>query len=194
MLIGYNMLMAESETETKWAYSPENEQAEAAVQQKSEQAQTGSQQAISWTASEFIDRHKGAGWYLTFFAGIVLLGAAVFFFTKDYISTVVIVLAGLIFAFVIRKKPQQLPYELNNQGLQIGSKFYQYGIFKSFDLTQDGGIKSIDLIPLKHFMPEISIYFPPEQEMAIVNLLSAHLPHNPQAERTVDKLAKKLRF
>lgn len=186
------MLMAQQATETNWTYKPD-EQAEPANQTASENP-AGSQLSISWTASEFIDRYKGAGWYTTFITGIILFSAAIFLFTKDYMSSAVIILAGLIFIMVSRKKPQQLLYEVNEQGIQIGPKFYQYGMFKSFDLTQDGAIKSIDLIPLKRLMPEVTVYFPPEQEMAIVNLLATHLPHNPQPERTVDKLAKKLRF
>ena len=193
-LIGYNMLMAEPKTETKWVYSRDDDQVQAGNEQPSMPEQVGPGESILWTASEFIDKHKGLGWYLSFIAGILLLSAATFLFTKDYISAVVITLAGLTFIVVTRKKPEQLSYEVNNQGIQIGAKFYQYGMFKSFDVALDGGIKSIELIPLKRIMPEISIYFPPEQETAIVSVLSAHLPHHEQSEHTVDKWAKKLRF
>ncbi len=187
--------MADSENQAGWAYRPDNQ--EPVLQNTdpaTKEATAPTQKSVSWTASEFIDKHKGTGWYVAFILGILLISFAIFIVTKDYMSTAVIIIAGIIFLFVIKKKPQQLPYELNERGLQIGSKFYQYEMFKSFDLTQDEGLKSIDLIPIKRFMPEISIYFPPDQELLIVNILASHLPHNPQPEKTVDRLAKKLRF
>jgi hypothetical protein len=190
------MLMPSNDTEeAKWSYSPEG--GAPARPDMSSGRQTGEsprEQSVSWTASEFIDKHKSGGWYLAFFLGLAMLSGLIFIFTRDYISAGAIVLAGVIFVILTKKKPQQLPYEVNNKGLKIGNRFYQYGDFKSFGLAQEGGIKSINFVPLKRFMPEISIYFPPEQEVVIIGILAQHLPHDVHVEKTMDKLARKLHF
>ncbi|HEX5456173.1 MAG TPA: hypothetical protein VFW77_02290 [Candidatus Saccharimonadales bacterium] len=150
--------------------------------------------AVSWTASEFVDHQRGAGWYLVFFAGLILIGVLMFKFTKDYISGVAIIIAGVILAGFARRRPRQLPYEVGVQGISIGGKLYPYEGFKSFGLGQEAGAKVINLVPLQRFMPDLSVFFPPEQEADIIGVLADHLPHNDHPEKAVDKLAKKLRF
>lgn len=195
-IIGYNMLMpTDGDTNddgANWAYkggdNPE------LVENTQIPQNNQSSAPVSWTASEFIDIQKGTGWHFLFFAGTALLGALIFFFTHDYIAPITMIVAAVIFVIITSKKPRELPYQVNDQGIQIGIKFYRYENFKSFDLAQEGGIKSISLMPLQRFMPEISIYFPPEQEKAIVGLLSTHLPHEERIEKAMDKVARKLRF
>lgn len=191
--LGYNMLMQPKEGDAKWSYSPENTESQA-NNEDDKNSKGQKQQSISWTASEFIDNHKGAGWYLLFFIGLLLVSGLIFLFTNDYVSSGAIVFAGIIFVFLAKRKPQQLPYEVNSRGIQIGKKFYQYTEFKSFDLAWDKGVKCLDLIPLKRFMPEITIYFPPEQEEAITNIIASHLPHDETAEKNIDRIIKKLHF
>lgn len=179
------MLMPpEQQTDTgqnNWTYQAE----EAVPEQKS---------SISWTASEFVDHQRGVGWYFMFFATLLLIGGLTYKFTKDYISGIAIILAGAIVAAFIRKRPRQLPYEVGNQGISIGGRLYSYDGFKSFSLSQEGGAKVINFVPLQRFMPEISVFFPPEQEENIVGVLVDHLPHNDHNEKAVDRLMKKLRF
>jgi hypothetical protein len=150
--------------------------------------------SISWTASEFVDHQRGAGWYLIFFAGLIIVSVLMFKFTKDYISGVAIMIAGVILAGFARKRPRQLPYEVGGQGINIGGRLYPYEGFKSFGIGQEGGAKVINLVPLQRFMPDISVFFPLEQEADIIGVLADHLPHNDHPEKTVDRLAKKLRF
>lgn len=196
LVIGYNMLMPDNgqvKDETAgWAYQPDDSPKTPETNLGGDDAP--SQAAISWTASEFIEVNKGAGWHVFFFAGIIVISGLIFFFTHDYIAPITIILAAIIFVIITGKKPRELPYQLNDQGIRIGDKFYKYENFKSFDLALEGGIKSINLLPLHRLMPEISIYFPPAQETAIIDLLSTHLPHEERAEKAMDKVARKLRF
>lgn len=179
--------------EAKWTYTQQNTPAPQASN-PAPAASAQNQDTVSWTASEFIEKQKDTGWHFLFFAAIVIISVLIFVFTHDYVAPIAIGLAGIIFVVITSKKPRELPYELSNQGIRIGQRFYGYEVFKSFGLAQEGGIKSINLLPLQRFMPEISIYFPPDQEAAIINLLSLHLPHEEHVEKTVDKFAKKLGF
>jgi hypothetical protein len=188
------MLMSAKESsadeQPNWAYTPED----GATTENRTAGRAKESRSINWTASEFVDIHRSTGWHALFLIGFLLLSIVVFIFTKDYISSVLIAAAGIIFIIASSRKPRQLAYEINEDGIKVGARFYVYGVFKSFDLIQEGGIKSISLMPLKRFMPEISIYFPPEQEEDIVEVISGHLPHDEHMEKSIDKLARKLRF
>ncbi|HEX5797603.1 MAG TPA: hypothetical protein VFX86_04410 [Candidatus Saccharimonadales bacterium] len=161
---------------------------------KTDQVQTTESRPVAWTASEFIDHQKGTGWYLAFCGGLSAAGLLIFIFTRDYISTGAVIIAGGMIIILAKRKPRQLPYEVNDQGVNIGGRFHRYENFKSFGINQEEGVRSISFMPLKRFMPDISIYFPPEQETAILKVISNHLPHNDRPEKTVDRVAKKLRF
>ncbi|HET7672935.1 MAG TPA: hypothetical protein VFK11_00285 [Candidatus Saccharimonadales bacterium] len=180
--------MPPQDEKATWAYKPE----EPAANPKPEQPKN--KKPITWTASEFVHRHKSSGWYTVFFLGIVVLSVLVYLLTKDIISVVAIAMAGIIFLILAGRKPHQLTFEINDEGITIDKKFYPYNLFRSFGLAQEDGIRSINFMPLKRFMPELSLYFPPDQEAAIVSFLSDHLPHSEHTERTVDKLARKLNF
>lgn len=189
------MLMDEK-SQDSFQYNPDHEDDFASTEQntETEQQKPDNGNIISWTGSEFIANHKGSSWFLTFFALLIIGVGAIFIITKDYISTVSVAIGGVLFALLANHKPRQLSYKIDNSGINIGSKFYGFEQFKSFSVAQDGAISYINLMPLKRFMPDISIYFPPEEEKNIVSLLSDHLPHNEAGERQIDKLAKKFRF
>ncbi len=154
-----------------------------------------SDETVSWTASEFIAHHKGAGWY----AGLGVAGGlacvlAYLLTQGDKISTAVIALAVVALGVFAARQPRVLDYAVNNQGIQIGTRFYPYGLFKSFSIIEEGGIDSIYLMPLKRFMPAISVYFDPEDGEKIVNVLASHLPHDDRQNDLVDRMMRKIRF
>jgi len=149
---------------------------------------------ISWSASEFVVHQKDATWYLTFAAALAVIMGLIFITTKDLISVIAIGVVGILFGVIAGKKPRQLAYQVDDRGISIGEKFYPYGYFKSFSLGQEGVVGCINLLPLKRFVPEISIYFPPEEESAILDILSDNLPNEQRKEHSVDRISKHLRF
>ncbi len=149
---------------------------------------------LQWNASEFIDHHKNLGWFIPLFFGVLVLAAGVFFVTRDILSTVVIVLAGIAFGAFARQKPRTLTYTLLPTSLKIGSKTYSYDDFKTFSIIQDGALFSVLLEPIKRFMPPLSIYFAPEDGERIFDTLAGHLPHQERQPDPVDRLMRKIRF
>lgn len=150
---------------------------------------------VSWTASEFIDHAKSLNWYLVLAVCGVLSAVVVYFITKDLISTFAIAIVAIIFGVSASVRPRVLPYEITNIGVRIDGKMYQYGNYKSFALMHDGGVfSSVQLMPLKRFAPPVSMYFPPEEEQAIVTALSQYLPYEERKADATDRLLKKIRF
>jgi hypothetical protein len=151
-------------------------------------------EGVTWAASEYIAHHKTPGWYLLFIFGVLACSGGIYFLTKDIISSGVVGFAGLLFAALASKKPRQLSYKVDVAGITIGGRFYPYTQFKFFSIARDGVVGSVNFWPLKRFMPELSIYYPPEQEGQILKIITEHLPHEEHEEHSIDKLLKKLRF
>lgn len=149
---------------------------------------------ISWTASEYVAHQKTTNWYVMLGLGSAGLATLTYLLTGDVISTAAIVIVGVIFGMAASRQPRTLAYGIDHGGIMIGEKFYPYADFKSFSVMEEDAIYSILLLPMKRFMPSVSIYYPPDQEDDIMAVLSTYLPHEARAVDMVDRLARKLRF
>lgn len=149
---------------------------------------------VSWTASEYIEHKKGFGWYLMLVVGAAVITAVLYWITRDIVSSAIVIVLIVVFAVVANRKPRVLEYRLDQNGLAIGNKFYAYVDFKSFTMEEVGVVKSITFLPLKRFMPSISLYFAPEDEAKITNTLSQFLPYEQRPPDTIDRFMRSIRF
>lgn len=178
-----------------WEYTPEDK----AIEQSSEVQPDVSRPSqdndeIAWTASEFIARHKGVGWYLLLIGGTIIIALLLYWYTKDLVTVGAIVAAVTLFGVAAGREPRVLTYQMNKSGLTVGPKFYSYGMFKSFSVIDEGAFSSITLLPLKRFMPPLSVYYDPKDEDAIVRIIARHLPMENRPADAVDRLMKHIRF
>ncbi len=178
-----------AEPEASWQFHTDDQ-----PKSKAGAKPVGAQGSVHWTASEFIAHTKTAGWYMLLVVAALLLAVLVFFLTKDKISSGMVVLVALIFAVVAARKPRELDYQVDNQGIQIGAKAYPYGSFRSFSIVDEGAIESIWLMPLRRFMPILTIYFDPKDGEKIVNTLAQFLPVENRQLDPIDRLMHRLRF
>lgn len=176
--------MANEDIKAGWKYTSSSKSAPAATDIET----------ISWTASEYIDHNRGAGWYLLLFLSTGLLSAGIYLLTKDYFATTVIIIAGIVLLIFSRHKPQEITYELSSSGINAGGKLYSYGSFKSFSVVKDGALNSISFTPLKRFMPPFSAYYAPSDEEKIIQALSAYLPYEEKQLDGIDRLSRRLRI
>jgi hypothetical protein len=179
----------QTQTSGSWTFHPEETASKTEPHEKQD-----THDPVTWTASEFVAHHKSAGWYFGLLAGTAAVTGLVYLFTRDAISAVSIGVVGILFAILSSKKPRQLSYAVDSRGIHIGDKLYPYGVFKSFSIQQEGVLGYISLLPLKRFMPEISVYFPPENGDEIVKILSNNLPYEHRQEQSIDRLMKRMRF
>jgi hypothetical protein len=149
---------------------------------------------VEWSASEFIVHKKGQAWYaiLAALAGVAaVLG---YLFTKDVATVVGVVIAAVFMGVFAGRKPRNMTYKLDASGLHIVQQLYPYSAFKSFSVIDEGTATSITLMPLKRFMPSISMYYDQEDEERILNILSIYLPFEERQRDAVDALMHKIRF
>lgn len=179
-----------------WQFKPDDPAAAAAMNgpQQAQMQTPAGDESVNWSASEFLAHDKGAGWYLTLVGIAALLAAVVYLLTKDVISTSVVIAAAALFGIYAGRRPKTLAYQLDGSGLSISDKFYSYGQFRSFAVMHDGGTESITFMPLRRFMPSLTIYFSPDNEQKIVELLSARLPMENGWRDPIDQFLHRIRF
>lgn len=149
---------------------------------------------ITWTASEFIAHEKTGGWYLGLIIAGVVLAAAIYWLTKDLVSPIVVIAAAVLLAVFGSHKPRQLEYHLNGQGIQIGGQTHAYHEFRSFSVIPEGAFSSIVFMPLKRFALPLTLYYAPQDEDRIVQVLSDQLPLENRRPDPIDSLMRRIRF
>jgi len=150
--------------------------------------------SVSWEASEYLHHEKDFVWMTLLIAVTFFLAVVTYFLIEDVFSVAVIVLMAVAMAVYGYRKPRTLTYQINSEGVIVSGRLYEYDKFRSFSIIDEGAVKSILLEPLKRFMPPMSIYYAPDDEDKISEVLSAYLPYRKRELAFVDRLFKKLRF
>jgi len=186
---------ASTPPESPWQYRSNGPAAPAQAPQFSQPipADDGPQE-VTWSASEFIDHHKGVGWYAALAAIVVALDVIVFIFTHDIVSLVAITAMGILFGVIAGRKPRTLDYTLNPRGLMLGTAFHSYGEFRSFAIMQDSSFPSIMFLPVKRFMPPVSVYYDPRDQERILDVLGRHLPMEVRRNDAIDNFSRRIRL
>jgi uncharacterized membrane protein len=151
-------------------------------------------EAIEWTASEFVHHDKSAGWYAALGLVAILGAALVYLISRDAVSVAVVIVAAALLGYYGTHQPRQIEYHLDGQGLQVGTKHYTYGEFRSFAVVPEHAFASIVFMPLKRFAVPVTIYFSPDDEDKILNLLSDRLPFEQPPRDAVGSLMRRIRF
>ncbi len=149
---------------------------------------------VHWTASEYIDHQKSVLWYVVLAVATIVVSGVIYLIGRDVLTVVAIVLVAISFGFFASRPPRTLDYAIERRGIVIGDKLYPYSILRTFSIQPEKGFSSLQLIPLKRFMPAISVYYPPDQEEKIINALSNYLPHEERKPDPIDRLMRHIRF
>jgi hypothetical protein len=149
---------------------------------------------VTWESPEFVEHSKGARWYGAVVAAGVVAAALDYILTKDWFSTGAITFATVALAAYGARKPREQQYALTRQGLQIGNRLYSLQDFKNFSIAEEGETISVMFMPLKRFMPALTIHVAPEIEERVVGFLAAVLPFEEHPGDVVEGLMRRIRF
>jgi hypothetical protein len=149
---------------------------------------------MTWTASEFISHEKSSRWYGGLILAAILAAGLIYLFTKDIISASFVLIAALFFGIMAARKPRELQYSLHGNSLKIGQKNYTLDQFRSFAVIDEGAIPSIVFMPLKRFSPLITIYYAPDDEHKIIDILADRLPFEERDQDPLDRFMHRIRF
>ena len=149
---------------------------------------------VTWTAAEFVEHPKSTNWYILLFVAAAILSSIDFVVTKDWFSTVIIVVAAVLFGIYAGHKPRNRSYILSPDGIHIGDKTYGYHVFKSFSIAEEGSTANIMFMPLARFAPPLTIYVTGDMEDKVLDYLSLFLPIEQRRADAVDGLLRRIRF
>ena len=150
--------------------------------------------SITWTASEFIQHQKGPIWYAVLIIGSIIFSFLVWLVTKDLITASAIIIAMIMLAIWASKKPRDLEYRIDREGLHINNKILSFNDFKSFAVDHNGAFSSLVFFPLKRFSLLVTAYYDPADEQKILDILSMYLPKQDKKRDYIDELMWKIRF
>lgn len=149
---------------------------------------------IQWSASEYVSHSKSSTWYAKLIAGGTVLVALILLITRDPFASIAVFLAFVTLGVYAGRQPATKRYTLSEQGVQVDETVFTYDMFRSFSVVEEGGIDSIWLKPLKRFKPMVVMYFSPEDESKIVDMLANFLPHEQRKLDGIDQLSRRMRF
>jgi len=148
---------------------------------------------VNWEAEEYLQRSKGAGWYVGFV--VVVLGlVALSIVLKWWTFTALVALSAVALLIYAVRPPRRLHYSLSDKGLSEGGRVYNYEDFKSFGVMQEGDKYAIMLTPKKRFSPRVTVYFPQESGEEIVDAFGMRLPMEEVKLDFLDKIVRMLRI
>jgi len=163
-------------------------------QNDQEQIAEPSYGVIQWTSAEFTEQDKDTNWYLMFGSITALITVTIFIVTRELLAIAAILTASGSLIFFANHKPDARDYGISPEGITVNGKQHKMEEFKSFSLVEEGTKNTIWLKPIKRFAPFPIMYFDTKDEAAIVDTLSAYLPHEDRQLDLLDRLTKKLRF
>ena len=109
-------------------------------------------------------------------------------------TALVILLMAIAVTIYARRTPNVLNYSLQANGIIIDQKFYPYTDFRAFAVVPDKGWLTIELDPLRRFMPRLTIFFDRDDTEAITGILEQHLPRNDRQPDFIERLSRYLKF
>ena len=150
---------------------------------------------VQWTAREYVEVHKGVGWYAIFVVVALVLIAVDILWLKSITFSILVVVMSVALVIYANRPARDIQYTLSGrQGLYIGERLYHLSEFRAFGLIKDGEHNSIMLIPVKRFSPGVSVYFPEEAGEQIVDILGQRLPMETLKLDAIDVVVRKLRL
>jgi hypothetical protein len=86
---------------------------------------------IEWSSFEYFEKERNKDWFWAL-GIIVIAGSITSIIFSNYFFAFFIILSGVLIVIFALKKPELVPYELNNNGLKIKDRIYPYKAIKSF--------------------------------------------------------------
>jgi len=149
---------------------------------------------VSWTISESMFETKSITWYLILAAAAIVFAGLVYLFTRDKITTGVIIVTAIVLGYYAGHKLTAITYKLEEDNLRIDTKQYRLGRFRSFFVIEQDKSTNFILIPLKRFSPAITLYANPKDGEKVLDVLNHYLPIDKNREDIVDRFMRRINF
>jgi len=152
-----------------------------------------SEEKLTWSALEYEEKERSTDWFWAL-GVIVVAGSITSIIYANYFFAMLIIIGGILLGFFAIKKPETVPYELNEKGLKIKTRLFPYDTIKSF-WVQDGGKPTLFIKSARMFLPMLSIPITEELTEKVKNIfLSKNVAEEEMKEHPSDKIMESLGF
>ena len=146
---------------------------------------------LQWSALEYEERERSNDWFWGL--GVIVVAVAITsIIYSNYFFAVLVILGGAMLGFFAVKKPAVILYELNDKGLQAGTRLFPYENISAFWVRKELN-PSLFIKAERFFMPILSV---PIHEDSATQIREVFLAKNiaevemkePTSERIIDSL------
>jgi hypothetical protein len=151
-------------------------------------------QTFEWQAPEFEKKDKSNSWFIipaiiTIILGIIALA------TENILFLLLILLAFFTFYIYAKKEPRTINFRINERGIEIDDKLYQFETLKSFWVFYNPPIeKEISFRSRKTTFPYIRIPLADQNPNEIRKYLLKFLPEKRHKESLIDVWMRRVGF
>jgi hypothetical protein len=170
-----------------------------AKEEDSVRAEVDETPIFTWKASEYLKHNHTIAWYIGMVVatagliGIIVLISGGFGF-QEILSAFVVILMFVSIIVYAHKNPRELNYTLSSTGIFLGDKYYSYSDFHSYAVLPYHGQLSIELDPLKRFMPRVSLPLEESHLAEVGKILEARLPRTERELDIIDRISHRLKI
>lgn len=148
---------------------------------------------VHWKATEE-SSPRTFMWYVVLTIVELAVTALVALLTRDAISSATVLLAFILLAALMGRKPVGQRYSIKDGQLMVGRKLYALHRFKAFSVDEQSRHLQLILIPLQRFMPVLSVPISDAVIDKAIDILAETLPLQPYRPDLVDRLLRRLRL
>jgi hypothetical protein len=149
---------------------------------------------IAWNAPAFAYYDKSWLWM----AGVAFIGlifVVIFILLKNWSAIAVVVVGTAVFIQQAHKKPEQIQYAVDNDGIKIGDKLLDWTQLKSFWLIDEQGGGHLYLETTGRLLPIRTIHLANVEAAEVRARLVQHLPERTtKTEELADRILRIIRF
>jgi len=151
------------------------------------------EEKLEWSALEYEEKSRSNDWFWAL-GIIVIAGSIASIIFANYFFAALLIISGVLLGFFAIKKPETVPYELNNKGLKIKSRLYPYEKMKAFYVETEN--KPLLFIKSQRFfMPILSMPIEPRLANSIHNImLGKDVLEEKMTEHPYEKIMEYLGF
>ncbi len=151
------------------------------------------EQKITWSAVEYEERERHTDWFWAL--GVIVTAssiASVIF--GNYFFALLLIIGGILLAVFAIKKPEIVPYEINEKGFQIKTRIYPFVDIKAFWVEKEKK-PTLFIHSKRLIMPTLSVPIELVQADQIrESLLIKNIPEVAMKEHMSEKIMESLGF
>jgi len=147
---------------------------------------------VEWEAPSFY--HNPQKKYLALIVIVLLCGAgAILFYRQDILTAIFLVLSSLVILLYANKQPSVSKVVVNQAGVTIDDRIYNYRELKSFWLDYDPqGPKELSLEPKNWYLPYVKISIENQNPAELRSLMVKFIAEKEHEKSLVDLISRKI--